>query len=178
MALTVLYHGTDVNSAIQICKNQKADVNIGSKKVDFGPGFYTTDDNVRAEAWARRKAKARGTKPAVVKLYFDMADAVQNGLIEYFDDDIRWGRFIINNRNGLKYIEQVSFKEHNLDARYAITYGRVADVDVVDVAESLKTSGKLLSSTDCILNKDYPKQFVFHTNEAVSYIKKYMYTNI
>ena|GEM_PF-5584229 len=44
MALTVLYHGTDVNSAIQICKNQKADVNIGSKKVDFGPGFYTTDD--------------------------------------------------------------------------------------------------------------------------------------
>ena len=71
-----------------------------------------------------------------------------------------------------------SFKEHNLDARYAITYGRVADVDVVDVAESLKTSGKLLSSTDCILNKDYPKQFVFHTNEAVSYIKKYMYTNI
>lgn len=178
MPLKLLYHGTDIDSAREICKAQKADVNMGSQKVDFGPGFYTTDDSVRAELWAKRKAKARGTRPSVIKMYFDEECAVNNELIEYFDDDLRWGRFVINNRNGLKYIESVSFKEHNLDARYPITCGRIADIDVVDVAEYLKLHGKLLNSTVDILNKEYPKQFVFHTDEAISYIKKYSYTNL
>ena len=178
MALITIYHGTDINSARNIFEAQKADVNIGSNKVDFGPGFYTTDDLSRAEFWAKRKAMARGTKPAVVKMFFDKDAADQDELIEYFDDDLRWGRFVINNRNGLKYIEKVRFKEHNLDSRYAITYGRVADVDVVDVAEKLKTNEELLNSIDGLLNVDYPKQFVFHTNESISYIKKYSYTNL
>ena len=50
-------------------------------------------------------------------------------------------------------------------------------IDVVVVAELLKSNGKLLNSITDILNIEYPQQFVFHTDEAISYIKKYSYTN-
>ena len=178
MALKVLYHGTEITSAKQICNAQKADVNVGHTSVDFGPGFYTTDDFERAKHWAMRKARLQMSKPAIVTMYFDEEAALKDELIEFFEDDLRWGRFIINNRNGLKYIEKISFKEHNLDGRYSITYGRIADIDIIEVAESLKQSGKMLNNLNDILNEKYPKQYVFHTDEAVSYIKKYTYTTL
>ena len=65
-----LYHGTDLNSAKSICNNQ-IDVAIGSKHVDFGQGFYTTDDATQAKKWAKRKAKFRNGRAALVTVLFD-----------------------------------------------------------------------------------------------------------
>ena len=104
-------------------------------------------------------------------------DAAKN-LIESFEDDIRWGRFIINNRNGMKYIKNVSFQDNNLDARYPITYGRISDIDVRDVAKELYESGKMLNSLERILNKNYSMQYAFHTQEAASFIKKLSYKSV
>lgn len=176
MALKPLYHGTDINSAKAICEAQKADVNVGSAEVDFGPGFYLTDSIETARRWAVRKAIVRNSKPAVVTAMFDEESA--SAIIERFSDDIRWGRFIINNRNGNKYIDRVAFKDNNLDARYQITVGRIADVDIMDVAVLLKKEGKMLDSIENIFNPDYSMQYAFHTDEAISYIKKYSYRNI
>lgn len=173
MALMTLYHGTDIESAKVICKGPGIDLSRCNDKTDFGKGFYTTDNFERAVKWAKRKAAVRISKPAVITVLFDIDSA--SDIIERFSDDLRWGRFVINNRNGLNYIKKVSFKDNNLDARYHITYGRVADIDVVDVAEELKENGFMLSSLDEILNLEYPQQIVFHTSESLFYIKQMSY---
>ena len=162
-----LYHGTDLNSAKSICNNQ-IDVAIGSKHVDFGQGFYTTDDATQAKKWAKRKARFRNGRAALVTVLFDEKKAAS--YIERFSDDLRWGQFIVNNRNGPKYISGVSFKENNLDARYHITCGRIADIEVVDVANELRSIRKPLESVERIFNKDYPMQYVFHTDFALTFI--------
>lgn len=173
MPLMTLYHGTDIESAKEICNGSGIDLSRCNDKTDFGKGFYTTDDFERAAKWAKRKAAVRISKPVVITVLFDIESA--NDIIEHFSDDLRWGRFIINNRNGLNYIKNVSYKDNNLDARYHITYGRVADIDVVDVAESLKENGLMLNSVDEILNIEYPQQIVFHTSESLLFIKKMSY---
>ncbi len=70
MALRVLYHGTDVESAKMICGCGN-DLDKCSDKTDFGKGFYTTDDYKIAVNWANRKARVRTSRPAVVTLWFD-----------------------------------------------------------------------------------------------------------
>lgn len=172
-----LYHGTDIDSAKNICNSQYIDVTVGARHSDFGQGFYTTDDFERACIWAKHKASVRGKKAgAVIKLVVDLEIAAQ--YIESFDDDLRWGRFIMNNRNGYSYINQVQFKENNLDAKYAITYGRIADIDVYEIAKKLKQEGKMLHTIDGILNKNYSMQYAFHTSEALKCIKKMSYQQV
>lgn len=173
--MLTLYHGTDIFSAKDICDGN-IDISKSSKRTDFGQGFYTTDDFERAAQWAYRKAILRRAHAAVVTVIFD--DESANSIIERFSDDLRWGRFIMNNRNGLSYINQVSFKENNLDARYAITYGRIADIDIRKIAEKLNRSGKLLASIEGILNEDYPIQIAFHTDESLKYIVKTTYRSL
>jgi hypothetical protein len=176
MALKILYHGTDIESADNICKTKEIDVKRGSAHTDFGQGFYTTDNFDRAVRWAYRKAHVRRSKPAVITLYFDEESA--KSIIEYFSDDLRWGRFIINNRNGLQYISKVPFQDNNLDSRYEITSGRIADVEVTDVADELKEAGTMLNSLDRILNANYPQQIAFHTTSSTQYIKKMSYRSV
>ena len=175
MALKVLYHGTDIKSAKVIC-SVGINIDHGKRKVDFGPGFYTTDDFARAKIWAIRKAKARKSKPAIVEIYFD--EAAAEPIVERFEDDLRWGRFVINNRNGYDYINKVEFQEHNLNHKYQITIGRIADVSVMDVADELLESNEILMSLDRILKLTYPRQIVFHTQYATTFIKKMSYRNI
>ena len=150
MALKVLYHGTEISSAKSICGTGNIDVNYGSDTTDFGKGFYTTDDIEYARKWAKRKSELRGYKPAIIKMYFD--EVAAESIIVRFKDDLRWGRFIINNRNGLRYIENVAFKENNLKPQYQITIGRIADVDVVDISKELRRNNKMLDSLTGILN--------------------------
>ena len=173
MSLKVLYHGTDIISAKSIYDTGIIDVDCGSDTVDFGKGFYTTDDFKRAAGWARRKAKLRGCKPAVLTVFFD--EAAAEPIIERFEDDLRWGRFIINNRNGSEYIRHVPFKENNLDRQYQITIGRIADVDVIEVAKELRKNNKTLESLSEIFNPEYPLQTVFHTQYATTFIRKMSY---
>ena len=175
MALSILYHGTDIESARDICENG-IDVGRGTPHTDFGRGFYTTEDYERAVKWAYRKARVRHSKPAVITLYFDVESA--KSFIEFFSDDLRWGQFIINNRNGLSYIKEVPIKENNLDNRYEITMGRIADIDIINVAEELHKSCELLDSVHRILNKKYPLQIAFHTTRSTQYIKKMSYRSV
>ena len=174
--MMILYHGTDIDSAISICEVNGISLESCSLHTDFGRGFYTTENYDRAMQWAYRKSIVRRKKPAIVKLTFDM-DAAQD-IIEYFSDDLRWGRFIINNRNGLAYVRKVPFQEHNLDSRYEITSGRIADIDVLTVAKQLKENGSMLMSVDSILNPLYPLQIAFHTEHALTFIVKKTYSCI
>ena len=173
MRLMRIYHGTDIISARNICETKYIDVKCGSQSVDFGPGFYTTEDFGTASIWAYRKGELRKSKPAVVTLYFDIESS--KSIIECFEVDLRWGRFIINNRNGYDYISKVEYKENNLDSKYEITYGRISDVEIMDIADDLLAKGEMLNSIDKIFNKKYSNQIVFHTRHAIEYIKKMSY---
>ena len=51
MALTTLYHGTDIESAKIICNGIGIDLRRCNIKTDFGKGFYTTDSYERATKW-------------------------------------------------------------------------------------------------------------------------------
>lgn len=165
----ILYHGTDISSAKNIFEHKRIDVFAGKKNCDFGPGFYMSNSLPDAVKWAKRKAIFRHSEPAVVTLNFNFHDALE--YIEFFSDDIRWARFIINNRNGLDYISSVSFQEHNLDRRYHITYGRIADKNVVDVSDELRESKKLLNDYTLLLKTDNPMQYVLHTVYATKFIE-------
>ena len=92
--------------------------------------------------------------------------------IESFSDDLRWARFVINNRIGQEYIKKVPFQENNLDARYAITYGRIADLELRKVLRELKLNSAMLSDKSLIYNKSYPYQYAFHTLGALSYLSE------
>ena len=170
-----LYHGTDIEAAKDICKNG-IKLDIGSAKVDFGPGFYLTDNYDQAVKWAKRKARYRQSKAAVVTVMIDQS--IADNIIEKFDDDLRWGRFIINNRNGYNYISHVAYKDHNLDQRYDITYGRIADLNVVDIADSLNESRKMLMDVDKILNTEYHYQYAIHTIQGLTAVVKRTYRTI
>lgn len=170
----ILYHGTDIDSAKSICDKIILGRN-SSENLDFGPGFYTSISKESAIKWAFRKAGVRKKEAAIVMIDFDYDTALSDSKIVVFDNDLRWGRFVINNRNGYKYIDKISFKEHNLDSKYHITYGRIADYDILGVAEDLDNLGEILMDTNKILNPFYSYQYAFHTQEALSYIGRKTY---
>lgn len=163
----VLFHGTDIVSAKKIEESIRLDV--GSTRVDFGPGFYTTSSESTANVWAKRKATIRNKKSAIVILEFEAEFA--DTLIKKFGNDLTWGQFVINNRNGYGYINYIPMKDHNLDARYAITYGRIADYGVADVARTLAAKKEPLTDLSEILNPLYSFQYAFHTQEALEYVR-------
>ena len=168
-----LYHGTDLLSAISICDEGIEFISSKTAPPDFGPGFYTTSDKKSAINWAHRKAIARRSRPALVTLIFDEEKA--DNIIKRFNDDLEWGQFVINNRNGYKYMKAIHSDMHNLDLRYDITCGRIADIDIVTVSKQLKETETPLTSLDEIFNPKYSMQYVFHTKKGLEFILKKRY---
>ena len=134
----ILYHGTDEKSAKDICN--KISLAMREDGLDFGPGFYGTQSYEAAKVWAKRKGPQRKLNPAIVIIEFDYYNA--KPYITEFRDNLRWGQFVINNRNGEPYIDKMTNKEHNLDAKYDITYGRIADLEVRKIADCLNRKGE------------------------------------
>lgn len=163
----ILFHGTDIESARNIVV--RISLNYGSKSVDFGPGFYATPSEKAAYNWAMRKAEIRNKSAAIVLVEFD--DELADNLIVRFNNDLRWGQFVINNRNGYNYIKAISNKEHNLDAKYDITYGRIADYDVTEVAKRLARLNEMLQDAKELINPMYSYQYAFHTLEALKFVR-------
>lgn len=173
--MAVFYHGTTLESAIEIC-TKSINVKVGSKKSDFGQGFYITDNCDRAVTWAKRKAFLRNDVPAIVFVEFDI-DAARPYIVE-FEDDLRWGQFIINNRNGYEYIAKIPFQEHNIDSKYHITHGRISDINVFNLARTLKNKGIMLNDLNSMLNINFPMQYAFHTAFSLRFIKKLTYRRL
>lgn len=78
----------------------------------------------------------------------------------------------------MSYIKQVSFHEHNLDAKYDITCGRIADLDVYTISKKLNETGELLKDLSSILNPGYPLQYAFHSSKGLACIQKITYQNV
>ena len=174
----ILYHGTDRQSALNI-KENGVDLTKGRKKADFGQGFYLTPSKESAILWARRKSEL--SIPYLVSVDFDIDQARRKfNLKEFLYSDEKWAQFIINNRNGLKYISRVYDQDNNLDHVYPVVIGQIADGNISYISRQLEKQGLPVSSSELreMLEAKYPKQISLHTPEAVSFIRSFRFTEI
>jgi len=65
MNIKILYHGSNIE-----VKNPKLDMNV--RPLDFGKGFYTTENYEQAKAWAIKRADRFGDKPIISKYEIDL----------------------------------------------------------------------------------------------------------
>ena len=88
-----IYHGTVLKYANDIVKNG-IDLTIGRKRLDFGQGFYTTEDKIQAKEWAKRKAFGKDT-PVVVCF-----DAIFDNLTvkKFLFQNNEWKNYVYGNR--------------------------------------------------------------------------------
>ena len=117
--MTTLYHGSDTII-------EKPLVNVGSKELDFGPGFYTTKVMEQAERWARRICVIRRSKTPLISTYTFRDEALPTNvrhkcLPEYNEE---WLEFVSASRRG-----ETPWQD------YDIIEGGVANDQVIDTIE-------------------------------------------
>lgn len=170
-----LYHGTNYESAINIIENG-IDLLKGKAEVDFGSGFYTTTDFLKAQKRALFKAKNEKEKACVVVLEVD--ETRLNALkVKRFDrPDCTWGEFVLHNRMGSLLLKQCNITTHNLDQKYDLVIGEIADGKVSSIVYQVK-KGELnvkdVNFDDFLTDGkgSYGIQVSFHTLAALSCIK-------
>ncbi len=82
-----------------------------------------------------------------------------------------WAQFILNNRNRkFKYIDNL---ECNIDNKYDVVIGPVADDDIVallwQVNDSLSTVSEIVNK---LKFKELTDQYSFHTERALRYLRR------
>lgn len=169
-----LYHGTDYESAMNICM-YGIDLTKSNKNLDFGSGFYTTPDYSTAEKRALLKARGRYEKAYIVSLEVDDTYWAKYNVKIFDESDINWGKFILYNRLGLKFLEQNGIKEHNLDNKYDIVIGDIADGKVSNIAYEVRNGETKINNvnfSDFLRDdgKSYGNQVSFHSKASLSCI--------
>lgn len=166
-----LYHGTDseIDSPIPA---------KGRRGTDFGQGFYLTPDILSATNMAHRVARRKNSPAAVVMCYsLDENRLASAGLrIRSFTNiEPGWLRFVVANR----YFQQDA-PDHNLDHRWDIVHGFIADDRIVRLLDALV---KGTTTEDDVLKALHASQFKsvqysFHTLAAVSLLEKVEVRNV
>lgn len=145
----ILYHGTDLDSAIDIEKNG-VNLRKGRDFVDFGKGFYLTDNKGTAKHWATRNPFKRG---AILKFSFDWSN-LNVKIFQDADDD--WGNEIYANRIAIQ------------ESHYDCIIGPIAD-GLMERLERNIRNGKM--SRETFKTKISPvmnaKQFTMKTGKAL-----------
>jgi len=151
----VLYHGS--NTAIEQPRLIKQ-----TRFLDFGSGFYTTENRGQAVAFAQKVYRRRDIGTPTVSVYeFDENAAFSVcSLLRFSVPDEAWLDFVFENRTG----------RYN-GKHYELIYGAVANDDIYETF-NLYASG--------ILNKDETlkrlkikklyNQLVFTTKQALSFL--------
>ncbi len=162
-----LYHGSNVDIKVinlALCRPYK----------DFGQGFYLTVMKEQAEKMANRVARIYGGSP-VLNVYEIDDDFTQRKDLNIKDfraeTSEEWARFVRNNRS--KKFSNFSDPECNLDNKYDIVIGPIADDDMVllfrQYENGMITFENMLSS---MIYKKTTNQYSFHTEKAVSLLRK------
>ena len=165
-----LFHGTNVVfDAVDPLK--------GRRGTDFGQGFYLTPNQESAKRKAQRVATRKGGG-AVVMHYGVDESCLSNGDLsvrQFPVIDLSWLRFIVANRYNL-----LSAAEHNLQRRFDIVHGLVADDKVVQILDDLRN--EMISEEDALARlRAAPFQTVqysFHTERAVAYLNRLEVVNV
>lgn len=179
--LIKVYHGTNLSSAFNIML-YGIDLNKSLPNLDFGKGFYVTDNRRKAEERAFKKTADYNRRykcneeAYLVEMRID--DSLFNKLnVKFFKQREKdWFDFVVNNRLDLDYLQNKSITNHNKDNKYDIVFGEIADGKITDIVNNIKNNLYDIDSIDysSILPKSgkfYCNQYSFHTNESLSCIK-------
>lgn len=162
----ILYHGSNVDIkkiSLLKCKPNK----------DFGKGFYLTTIKEQAVRMSLRVSRMFGGTPCINEYSFDENILKSESLkIKIFEKPSEsWARFVITNRN-YKY-EQNIFGDNNLDNRYDIVVGPIANDDLALLFRQF--SDGIITVETLVKEMEYKKltnQFSFHTEKAIDYLRK------
>lgn len=178
-----VYHGTIFSSAMNIMA-QGVKLNYSQKMLDFGKGFYTTPDKKHAISTAKHKAFRHNQKyrkdamerevPAVVTLEYIEDEGLSIKAFESHDQE--WKNFILANRSTDTIVEKYGIIEHNLDNRYDIVKGEIADGSIAQKAVQVRNEGCTYWEIDVkdllVEGEDaYGYQISFHTEKSLHCIK-------
>lgn len=162
----ILYHGSNL-------KIDKIDLKKCRPYKDFGQGFYCTTIKQQAEFMAERVVRRQGgTKTVNV---FELNEEIfkdKDLNIKIFDKPSKeWAKFILNNRD--KDYKFLDSKQCNLDNKYDLVIGPVADDDIIVL---FRTFVNGLIDIDTLIKeltyKELTYQYSFHTEKALKYLKE------
>lgn len=153
---TIYYHGS--NTIIQM-----PDLSKSREDIDFGVGFYLTEDYSMAAKWACKKNNSICNK---YNLNLD-------GLAVYeFVLDKEWLDFVTANRN-----EEI--EKNNKFEKYDILIGAIADDRLYNTIEMYENGFLPASKAIEIMNcMDYGKQIVLKTQKAIDNLEFLGYEKI
>ena len=123
---------------------------------------------------AENKAKLYGGEPVVTVYEVDddiMACPELNTRAFPMNPTVEWARFIVNNRN--KDFNDAESPDCNIDNKYDIVLGPVADDAVA--ATIRRFMGEKLDEEGLrkrLTYKELSNQYSFHTEKAISYLRK------
>ena len=147
----ILYQGSNVKVKEPILLKVQ-------RELDFGKGFYTTNDMEQAARWAWRTAKRRGESNAFVTVYEVNEDELKNICLLSFDSpNVEWLNFVVKNRKG-EYIA----------GNWDIISGPVADDQTAQVIDLyLEGAYDEEEAIRRFLTQRLKDQYAFKTNEAL-----------
>lgn len=142
--------------------------NAGRERLDFGKGFYVTDIQSQAEAWADRMSRIN-EMPGVVSVYeLDIEKAKNQYSYKHFEHyDNEWLQYIVANRTGNTSIE-----------KYDIIEGGVANDRVIDTVEAYIANLMPLETALRELSRHQPNNQICICNQGViddymTFVKSY-----
>lgn len=147
--INILYHGTGATF-------ENPDLDNSREDVDFGVGFYTTQNKEMAKKWASSKRKS------TINTYsFNRTGDLQ---IYTFKLDEEWLDFVTNNRLGID-----SQKKYD---KYDILIGPTADDKLYDTLnEYIKDTYTKKEAIQYINVAGFDQQIVFKTEKAIQSLK-------
>lgn len=144
----ILYHG----SAVIV---DKPDLKHSRVDLDFGAGFYVTEDMLMAEKWACNK------RESVLNTY--VADLSKLKILE-LGLTKQWLHFIIENRND--YEIELDYKQ------YDVITGPVADDKMYRTISDYEAGYISVDETIKLLNSGgFSHQYCFRTQKAIESLK-------
>lgn len=162
-----LYHGTNLEI-------QSIDLALCRPYKDFGRAFYTTELPEQAQKMAKRVARLYGGTP-IVNVY-----KIADGFLESSELNIRnfgsvpskeWAVFVMNNRD--KFFENFASEDCNLDCKYDIVNGPIANDDMAVLFRQFQNGW---ISFEALVNgmtfKKATNQCSFHTERAIKLLEK------
>lgn len=161
-----LYHGSNIEIKsvdLKKCRPYK----------DFGQGFYLTTLKQQALRMAKRVSRIYGGMPIITVYEFAEkaldAEGIKVKLFESVNEE--WAMFVINNRN--RRFSSISSLECNLDKKYDIVIGPIADDDLALLFRQF-SNGWI--GVDALVKgmeyKELTDQYSFHTERALQYLEK------
>ena len=151
----IVYHGSDVIV-------EKPMLIKSHRKLDFGPGFYTTSNENQAVSFAHKVMLRNGSNTEYVSTYeIDMKKiSTILDVLEFKKPDEKWLDFVYENRQG-KYGGRL----------YDVIVGPVANDTIYRVFRLYETGlyNKRTTIAELKVRKLY-NQIVFCTDNALSYL--------